>query len=65
MQRAGIFESRMSYYPTGLLVLGWTAGLIYDTPKARPTYILSRLLSDVYRSLAKGNRLLGELSARS
>ena len=33
-----ILESRMSYYETDLLVLGWTAALVYDTPEgAAPT----------------------------
>src|SRR5262249_39133110 len=27
-----ILESRMSYYDTDLLVVGWTAALVYDTP---------------------------------
>jgi hypothetical protein len=31
-ERAEILESRMSYYDTDLLVVGWTAALIYDTP---------------------------------
>lgn len=31
-------RSRMSYYPDDLLVLGWTAAFIYDTPEAaQPT----------------------------
>jgi hypothetical protein len=28
-----ILESRMSYYDTDLLVVGWTAALVYDTPE--------------------------------
>ena len=33
-----ILESRMSYYETDLLVVGWTAALVYDTPAgAAPT----------------------------
>jgi hypothetical protein len=33
-----ILESRMSYYETDLLVVGWTAALVYDTPDgAAPT----------------------------
>src|SRR5262249_18509392 len=33
-----ILESRMSYYDTDLLVVGWTAALVYDTPEgAAPT----------------------------
>jgi hypothetical protein len=33
-----ILESRMSYYETDLLVVGWTAALVYDTPEgAAPT----------------------------
>jgi hypothetical protein len=31
-ERAEILESRMSYYDTDLLVVAWTAALIYDTP---------------------------------
>jgi hypothetical protein len=35
---AEILESRMSYYETDLLVVGWTAAFIYDTPEgAAPT----------------------------
>jgi hypothetical protein len=37
-ERAEILESRMSYYDTDLLVLGWTAAVVYDTPEgAAPT----------------------------
>lgn len=37
-ERAEILESRLSYYPTDLLVAGWTAALVYDTPEgAAPT----------------------------
>jgi hypothetical protein len=72
-ERAEILESRLSYYPADLLVVGWTAALVYDTPEgAAPTvqlleyantqllefrhydHVLSRLLSEVYRSLEKG-----------
>ena len=35
---AEILESRLSYYDTDLLVVGWSAALIYDTPEgAAPT----------------------------
>jgi hypothetical protein len=37
-ERAEILESRMSYYETDLLVVGWSAALVYDTPEgAAPT----------------------------
>ena len=37
-ERKEILESRMSYYETDLLVVGWSAALIYDTPAgAAPT----------------------------
>jgi hypothetical protein len=37
-ERAEILESRLSYYETDLLVVGWTAALVYDTPEgAAPT----------------------------
>jgi len=37
-EREEILQSRMSYYETDLLVAGWTAALIYDTPEgAAPT----------------------------
>jgi hypothetical protein len=37
-EQAEILESRMSYYATDLLVVGWTAALVYDTPEgAAPT----------------------------
>jgi hypothetical protein len=32
-ERAGILRSRLSYYPEDLVVIGWTAALIYDTPE--------------------------------
>jgi hypothetical protein len=37
-ERAEILESRMSYYENDLLVVGWSAAFIYDTPEgALPT----------------------------
>jgi hypothetical protein len=37
-ERNEILESRMSYYETDLLVVGWSAALVYDTPAgAAPT----------------------------
>jgi hypothetical protein len=37
-ERAEILESRMSYYESDLLVVGWPAALVYDTPEgAAPT----------------------------
>jgi hypothetical protein len=37
-ERAEILESRMSYYENDLLVAGWSAALVYDTPEgAAPT----------------------------
>ena len=72
-ERAEILESRLSYYDTDLLVVGWSAALIYDTAEgAVPTMqlleyantqllefrhydsMLTKLLSEVYRSLDKG-----------
>ncbi len=32
-ERAEILQSRRSYYPEDLVVIGWTAALIYDTPE--------------------------------
>jgi hypothetical protein len=76
-ERSEILASRMSYYETDLLVAGWSAALIYDTPEgAYPTIqlleyantqlldfrhydaVLTRLLTDVYRSLEKGTGFL-------
>lgn len=73
LERAEILESPMSYYETDILIVGWNASLIYDTPEgAYPTIqlleyantqllefrhydaVLTRLLSEVYRSLDKG-----------
>jgi len=31
-EQAEVLQSRMSYYPSDLLVVGWTAAFIYDTP---------------------------------
>jgi hypothetical protein len=40
-EQAEILESRMSYYETDLLVVGWTAAVVYDTPEgAVPTFQL-------------------------
>ena len=37
-ERAEILESRMSYYENDLLVVGWSAALVYDSPEgAAPT----------------------------
>ena len=37
-EKREILEARMSYYETDLLVVGWTAALVYDTPEgAAPT----------------------------
>ncbi|HXB73779.1 MAG TPA: hypothetical protein VNY05_36410 [Candidatus Acidoferrales bacterium] len=37
-ERAEILESRMSYYENDVLVVGWSAALVYDTPEgADPT----------------------------
>jgi len=37
-ERAEILEPRMSYYDSDLLVVGWTAAFLYDTPEgAAPT----------------------------
>ena len=37
-EQAEILESRMSYYENDLLVVGWSAALVYDTPEgAAPT----------------------------
>jgi hypothetical protein len=37
-ERQEVLQSSMSYYPTDLLVVGWTAALVYDTPEgAAPT----------------------------
>ena len=37
-ERDEVLQSRMSYYPTDLLVVGWMAALVYDTPEgAAPT----------------------------
>jgi hypothetical protein len=37
-ERAEILESSMSYYESDLLVVGWTAAFVYDTPEgAAPT----------------------------
>jgi hypothetical protein len=37
-ERGEVLQSRMSYYPTDLLVVGWVAAFVYDTPfAAAPT----------------------------
>jgi hypothetical protein len=76
-EQAEVLQSRLSYYPTDLLVVGWTAALLYDTAEGAPPtvqlleyansqllefrhydHILTRLLSEVYRSLSKGTGFL-------
>ncbi len=75
---AEILAPRMSYYETDLLVVGWTAAFVYDTPEGAVSSIqlleyantqllefrhydavLTRVLSDVYRSLEHGTGVLG------
>ena len=38
-ERAEILQSRASYYPTDLAVIGWNAAFIYDTPSGAETAI--------------------------
>ncbi len=38
-ERAEILESRMSYYQDDLLVVGWSAALVYDTPEGAASTI--------------------------
>src|SRR5579864_1397442 len=38
-ERQEILQSRMSYYPTDLAVIGWNAAFIYDTPTGAETAI--------------------------
>jgi hypothetical protein len=38
-EEAEILSSRMSYYPTDLVVVGWTAAFIYDTPEGAASTI--------------------------
>ena len=38
-ERQEILQSRMSYYPTDLAVIGWNAAFIYDTPPGAETAI--------------------------
>lgn len=38
-ERAEILESRMSYYENDLLVVGWSAALVYDTPEGAASTI--------------------------
>jgi len=60
-----ILESRMSYYETDLLVVGWTAALVYDTSEgAAPTlqlleYANSQLLEFRHYDGALTRRLSG------
>src|SRR6266516_3687743 len=76
-ERQEILQSSISYYPTDLLVVGWTAALVYDTPEGAAATIqlleyantqllefryyddlLTRVLTDVYKSLERGSGLL-------
>jgi hypothetical protein len=38
-ERAEILQSRISYYPSDLAVIGWNAAFIYDTPSGAETAI--------------------------
>ena len=38
-ERQEILQSRMSYYPTDLAVIGWNAAFLYDTPAGAETAI--------------------------
>ena len=38
-ERQEVLQSSMSYYPTDLLVAGWTAALVYDTPEGAASAI--------------------------
>jgi hypothetical protein len=64
-ERMEILQSRRSYYPDDLVVIGWTAALIYDTPEGAQLIefryyddMLTQVLADVYRSLDKGTGAL-------
>lgn len=76
-EREEVLSARMSYYVNDLVVVGWSAALLYDTPEgAASTFqlleyantqllefrrydaVLTRLLSEVYRSLDKGTGIL-------
>jgi hypothetical protein len=35
-ERQEVLQSRISYYPNDLLVVGWSAALVYDSPSALP-----------------------------
>ena len=76
-EAAHVLQSRMSYYPTELVVAGWAAAVVYDTPSGAASTlaimehaniqllelrhyddVLTRLLSDVYRSLEERSGFL-------
>lgn len=76
-EAAHILQSRMSYHPTDLVVAGWAAALVCDTPSGAASTleilehaniqllelrhyddVLTRLLSDVYRSLEQRSGFL-------
>jgi len=63
-ERAEILESRMSYYETDLLVVGWTAALIYDTAEgAAPTVQLLEYANTQLLEFRHYDEVLTELLA--
>jgi hypothetical protein len=63
-ERNEILQSRISYYPNDLAVIGWNAAFLYDSAVGAETaiqlleYANSQLLESVYDSLEKGTGTL-------
>ena len=64
-ERAEILESRMSYYENDLVVTGWSAALVYDTPEgAAPTVQLLEYANTQLLEFRHYDAVLTELLAR-
>ncbi|HKE21840.1 MAG TPA: hypothetical protein VKB88_05575 [Bryobacteraceae bacterium] len=64
-ERAEILESRLSYYESDLLVVGWSAALVYDTPEgAAPTIQLLEYANTQLLEFRHYDGVLTELLSR-
>ena len=64
-ERAEILESRMSYYENDLVVTGWSAALVYDTPEgAAPTIQLLEYANTQLLEFRHYDAVLTELLGR-
>ncbi len=61
-EQAEVLHSRMSYYPGDLLVVSWSAALVYDTPEgAGPTVQLLEYANSQLLGFRQYDRVLSDL----